>query len=391
MHDFMAYDTTLTTTYDEEFSSALSALAKDEGFPAGTSGQRDRKLDHATYIPLWFIDKYYSGYKTVRIGLSGFGPVEHYHLGQLIARCVEELGREAVYIASGDLSHKLKEDGPYGFAPEGPRFDEQITQAFAKGDFLRLLTFEESFADKAAECGLRSFQIMAGALDGKAIEPQLLSYEGPFGVGYGIASFHVTGEDDRRKFADAYQSQQQAHIDKMREKEDAYIQLARNTIESFVKTGRAPEPNLSELPDEMATQRAGAFVSLHKHGHLRGCIGTTSAVMRNIAEEIAHNAVSACSEDPRFDPVEEHELSELEISVDILSEAEPISSKDELDVKRYGVIVSKGFKRGLLLPNLDGVDTVDEQIEIAKRKAGIGVYEECKLQRFEVVRHEVIL
>jgi AmmeMemoRadiSam system protein A len=140
----------------------------------------------------------------------------------------------------------------------------------------------------------------------------------------------------------------------------------------------------------MLEQRAGVFVSLHKHGRLRGCIGTTSAVTSCIAEEIRRNAVSACSEDPRFDPVTANELDELEISVDVLGAAEPISSTTQLDPKRYGVIVSRSYKRGLLLPNLDGVDTVEEQVSIAKRKAGIGEHESVSLQRFEVVRHEVV-
>lgn len=415
MMQFRAYGTELSTTYDEEFVQLVEELAAREDFPAGTAGERDASLDHATYIPLWFIDKFYSGYKTMRVGLSGFGPLEHYRLGQLIAQAVEQLGRRAVYIASGDLSHKLTEDGPYGFMPEGPLFDEQITEAFARGDFMQLLSFDETFADKAAECGLRSFQIMAGALDEKTVDAELLSYEGPFGVGYGVAAFTVTGESAERCFGYLFKEAARRDVERRRSAEDAYIALARATIENHVRaagsaglgatlrdklrhaTGAVETPELSEhttpepqLEPEMLEQRAGVFVSLHKHGRLRGCIGTTSAVTSCIAEEIRRNAVSACSEDPRFDPVRPDELDELEISVDVLGAAEPIASTSELDPKRYGVIVSKGLKRGLLLPNLDGVDTVDEQVDIAKRKAGIAPYENVSLQRFEVVRHEVV-
>ncbi|MBQ7597627.1 MAG: AmmeMemoRadiSam system protein A, partial [Clostridia bacterium] len=141
------------------------------------------------------------------------------------------------------------------------------------------------------------------------------------------------------------------------------------------------------LPDEMLTRRAGAFVSLHKNGQLRGCIGTIMATKKSIAEEIIQNAISACARDPRFSPVTADELATLEISVDVLGELEPIESPAELDVKRYGVVVSHGAKRGLLLPNLDGVDTVEEQIAIARQKGGIGKNEPYKLERFEVVRH----
>ena len=103
---------------------------------------------------------------------------------------------------------------------------------------------------------------------------------------------------------------------------------------------------------------------------------------------ILENAVSAATRDPRFPPVQPEELERLVYSVDVLSEAEEISSEQELDVKRYGVIVSRGYKRGLLLPNLEGVDTVRQQIDIAKRKAGIPEEaEDIRLERFEVVRH----
>ena len=142
-----------------------------------------------------------------------------------------------------------------------------------------------------------------------------------------------------------------------------------------------------DLPEDLTERRAGAFVSIHKQGQLRGCIGTIAPTQDSLAREILWNAVSACSRDPRFDPIRPDELNRLEISVDVLGEPEDIASEEELDVKRYGVIVSRGFRRGLLLPDLEGVDTAAQQVEIARRKAGIGPKEKVKLQRFEVVRH----
>ncbi len=141
------------------------------------------------------------------------------------------------------------------------------------------------------------------------------------------------------------------------------------------------------LPEELYKSRAGAFVSLKEDGRLRGCIGTIRAVRGTLAEEIMHNAVSACSEDTRFSPVEDWEVDRLTISVDVLGETEKISSPEELDVTQYGVIVTKGGRRGLLLPNLEGVDTVEQQIAIAKQKAGIREHESVELERFEVIRH----
>ena len=137
----------------------------------------------------------------------------------------------------------------------------------------------------------------------------------------------------------------------------------------------------------MYAHRAGVFVSIKKEGRLRGCIGTLQASQPSIAEEILHNAISAAVNDPRFSPIDPEELDRLTISVDALGEMEKIESQSQLDVKRYGVVVTSAHKRGLLLPNLEGVDTAADQIAIAKRKAGIGEEEEFHLERFEVVRH----
>ena len=167
--------------------------------------------------------------------------------------------------------------------------------------------------------------------------------------------------------------------------EHPLVQLARRTIEKFVRDGEVISPP-SELTLEME-QQAGVFVSLHKSGELRGCIGTIEPAQPNVAQEIIHNAISAATRDPRFPPVRPDELNDLEISTDVLGEPEMISSLDELDPKRYGVIVEKGYRRGLLLPNLGGVDTAEKQIDIALRKAWISKDEEYEIQRFEVVRY----
>jgi AmmeMemoRadiSam system protein A len=137
----------------------------------------------------------------------------------------------------------------------------------------------------------------------------------------------------------------------------------------------------------MLHNRAGAFVSLHEHGELRGCIGTIGPTESCIAREIIQNAISAATRDPRFPPVTPDELEDLEISVDILGEPEPIVSESELDVKKYGVIVRSGYRCGLLLPNLEGVTSVKQQISIAKQKAGICPRQKYSMERFEVVRH----
>jgi hypothetical protein len=163
------------------------------------------------------------------------------------------------------------------------------------------------------------------------------------------------------------------------------VELAQETIAQYVREHRTIKPP-PELAPEMQ-QQAGVFVSLHKQGMLRGCIGTIQPRQPNVAQEVIQNAISAATQDPRFPPVRPSEVGDLEISVDILMPPEPIDSMDQLDPKRYGVVVESGWRRGLLLPDLEGVDTAEYQVEIARRKAGIGPDEPVQLYRFEVKRY----
>jgi AmmeMemoRadiSam system protein A/AmmeMemoRadiSam system protein B len=383
---FRAPSVSFDEVYDEELVSEICRLADEEEFPAGTLGERDASLDHGTMVPLWFIRNRYKEGKIVRIGLSGLPLVDHYRLGQLIKQAAENTGRRVVMIASGDLSHKLKEYGPYGYVPEGPEYDERIMDVMGRAAFGELFGFDESFCDRAAECGHRSFVIMAGAFDGTAVTAERLSHQDITGVGYGICTFYPEGPDDSRRFLEARFREAELAANERRENADPYVKLAYAAVDAYV-SGRGKISVPDGLPDEMLSRRAGTFVSIHEHGALRGCIGTIGPTRASIAEEIIGNAISASTRDPRFPAITADELPWLEISVDVLGEAEDIDSKDMLDVKRYGVIVTSGLKRGLLLPDLDGVDTVDQQIDIAKQKAGIGRFEKYKLQRFEVIRH----
>ncbi len=383
---FRAPEAAFRETYDTELVGKIRDLAAAAGFPAGTEGERDRRLDHGVMVPLYFIEQRYRDFRLVRIGLSGLSLAEHYAFGQLLRQAVDAVGRRAVFVASGDLSHKLQAYGPYGFAPEGPEYDARLMDAAGRAAFGELLDFDEVFCEKAAECGHRSFVIMAGALDGMAVEARAYSHEDVTGVGYGICSFRPKGEDPDRRFLDRYRREQREKVLRKRAGEDELVRLARETVERKVREGSVPA-----VPDwatpEMKTRRAGVFVSLHRDGRLRGCIGTFLPTRENIAKEIIGNAVSAATRDPRFDPVRPEELEDLEISVDVLSEPEKIAGPEALDVKRYGVIVSSGSRRGLLLPDLDGVDTVEQQVDIARRKGGIRPGEPVTLERFEVVRH----
>lgn len=384
---FRAPRVRLHAEYDTQFVRALEDLAQSEDFSAGTLGERTAELDHGTMVPLYFLEQEGLGeVPIVRIGLSGLSPAAHYRLGQMIQETSDRLGRRAVILASGDLSHKLKPDGPYGFAEEGPRLDREIQEIFARGDFLRLMELSSSLREAAAECGVGSFQIMAGALDGMTVDAKLLSYEGPFGVGYGIATFRALRPSADRRILDQYNAHVQERAAAARGTSDDFVRLARASLENYVRNGTVlPAP--AGLPASLAEDRAGAFVSLKKEGRLRGCIGTIEPVRENLADEIIYNAVSAGTADPRFPRVRADELDSLVYSVDVLAPAEPATMED-LDAKEYGVIVTSGSRRGLLLPNLEGVDTPEEQVKIALQKGGISPSEPFELERFRVVRHK---
>ncbi|MCR5746641.1 MAG: AmmeMemoRadiSam system protein A [Lachnospiraceae bacterium] len=366
---FRASSVFFDVAYDTELVSEIEHKCYMQGFPAGCEGERDMRLDHGVMVPLYFINKCYKDYKLVRIGLSGLSLEAHKNFGQIINAAVESLGRRVVFVASGDLSHCQKEDGPYGYKIEGPEYDKKLMAVLDSGDLTKLFDFDEELLEKAEECGHRSFCILAGAFNEQKVDIKPLSHEATFGVGYGFGIIKPMGKIKEEKEA------------------DPYVSLARYTVEKYIKSREIPKIP-EDTPAELTDGKAGVFVSIHENGLLRGCIGTISASCDSIAEEIIGNAISASTKDPRFRPIEEEELPFLDISVDVLGATEDIDSSDELDPKRYGVIVTKGMRRGLLLPNLDGVDTVEEQISIAKQKAGIRDNEEVSLQRFEVVRHE---
>lgn len=373
--------------YDKELVREISALCQGRNFPAGTLGQKEPALDHGVMVPLYFIGKEIPDCRLVRVGLSGLPLTEHYTLGTIIKEAVEKLRKRTVLVASGDLSHCLKPDGPYGYREEGPVYDQQIMDVMGCGDFGRLFEFTDEFRSQAGECGHGAFAIMAGALDKTAVKAERISYQGTFGVGYGVCLYETLGQDENRAFLEIYKRKEQQRLAEKKAAEDPYVRLARASTEHYVKHGVAADMP-ENLPAEMLRGRAGAFVSLKKNGRLRGCIGTINPVQANMAEEIMANAVSAAVRDPRFDPVQPAELDELEYSVDILGKTEAISSQSQLDIKRYGVIVTNGTRRGLLLPNLEGVHSVEQQIAIAKEKAGIQQQEQVELERFEVVRHK---
>lgn len=343
-------------------------------------------LDWGALVPLYFITKLYTDFKLVHLTYAPFSYEKLYAFSKAVQEAAEESGKSAVFIASGDLSHKLSHDGPYGYSPMGPKLDGLIMALLEKGDAEGFFELDPLMVEEGGECGLRSIIAALGTLDGYGIYSKALSYEGPFGVGYGVAIMEKGESDASRLLVEKLFGKKRERMQRIREREDAYVRLARNTLEEYVRSGKIIKSG-NGLPEEMLKERAGVFVSIKKEGQLRGCIGTIAPAQKNIAEEIIHNAISAGTQDPRFDPVEEEELEDLVYSVDVLMPPQPVKSVSELDAKKYGVIVRSGYKSGLLLPDLEGVDTPEKQIEIALKKAGIRQNESYSIERFEVERH----
>jgi Uncharacterized conserved protein len=332
------------------FPSDLEIIEK---FQKGLSGIIPIKgvIDHGAFVPLYFLQKAGWNGKIVLLGMPIERPEDY---GAKMGQILDHSSGRYALIASGDLSHRLKEDGPYGFDSAGPEFDQFVLKTLQR-DTKKITSLPASLIERAGECGYRSLRLALAAKEGA---PEVLSYEGPFGVGYLVA--------------DLYHS-------------SPLPQWARRCLSAYLKR---EDPGMLNFPSsqEFAVRR-GCFVTLKQNGQLRGCIGTTEPWQDNLALEIQHNALAAGTQDPRFRPVQVDELNTLTFTVDVLGELEKIGGPEELDPWRYGVVVRKRGRSGLLLPHLEGVDTVSDQVGIAKQKAGISPEESVELWRFQVKRH----
>jgi AmmeMemoRadiSam system protein A len=328
----------------------------------------ENDLDHGTAVPLYFLLRNGWQGKVVTLGYSFLSSDDHLRFGSCIRRAVDRVGRRVAFIASGDLSHRLKPQAPAGYNPEAHVFDEQVVDALRSNDPQRIVDIDSNLRRLAGECGYRSMLVAIGAGSELPMSCEVLSYEAPFGVGYLVAQLtnEPAGAETEAISLPA---------------------LAREAVETFVRSGEILTPPRST--ESLLTTRAPCFVSLKTlNGELRGCIGTIESTRETLAQEIIANAISAATCDPRFEPVRPKELSNLRYSVDVLFPAEE-TVIEELDASMYGVIVEdkSGARRGLLLPDIPGIDNAEQQVEIAARKAGIGRDEPVRLYRFKVERY----
>ena len=373
---FRAPDAIVEAQLDDELLTEITRAAEQQNLI--TLRIQRVNLDHGTAVPLYFLQRNGWKGKVVALGYSFLSNKEHLRFGNCIRQAIGTVKRPVAFIASGDLSHRLKRGAPAGYNPDAHLFDEEIVAAIRNGKTTRITAVDQGLRQRAGECGYRSMLVALGVAEDSKASCEVLSYEAPWGVGYLVAQL-VCEPGPATKDS----SQTQSEDDWSR----AIPALARHAIETFVRDGRIIPPP-ADFPAELAA-RAGCFVSIKsRSGDLRGCIGTVDPVNDSLSEEIITNAVSSATRDPRFTQVRRDELPELKYSVDVLSAPEPCTL-DDLDPDVYGVVVEdeRGARRGLLLPSLEGITSVAEQVEIASRKAGIPPGIPVKLFRFRSNRY----
>ncbi|WP_196592985.1 AmmeMemoRadiSam system protein A [Pectinatus sottacetonis] len=372
MAEFGYPELSLTYKIDIELVEKIALLCEENNLPlkiiTKSFCQKNNisfNIDKGAFVPLYYL--YKAGFNGKIVHLSmGFIPYKKmFSFGTIIYNAIQATGRKTFVLASGDLSHRLTKYSPNGYSAEGQVFDEKVMQALCSMNPSPLFKMKQSFIDAAGECGLRPIFFLFGALYNSESTPQYLSHKGPFGVGYGTALFL-----------------HKANKKILHSRESA---LAKKSLTHYLNTGK-----ILSIPNNLTetfTRKAGVFVSLKKWGQLRGCIGTITPVYKNIAAEIIHNAVAAGTADPRFPPMNSDELADITISVDILSTPE-ITTRNNLNPQKYGIITAMADgRKGLLLPMLDGIESVDTQISIAMEKGNIARWEKPVLYRFTVTRY----
>jgi AmmeMemoRadiSam system protein A len=338
---------------------ALAAALVVDGQRAGFSltWAEESELDHGVVVPLYALARTMANKRCIFLGVSGWPLHRFVEFGAWLQGRLQD--RSAILIASGDLSHRLTPDAPYGFRPEGPVFDRKVIDALRARAWEQIEALDPDLVEEAGECGLRPLAILLGAGRAAHLNSEVLSYEGPFGVGYPVVAF--TAADTQKVVLDI-----QA--------------LGRHAIDTYLRTRQLIQPP-EPIPVELQAPSA-VFVTLRKHGELRGCVGSVRPTEATAAHELIRYAVASAVRDPRFDPVRLDEVSALTIKVQLLDPPEPVSDIARLDPHTYGVIVRHRDRQALLLPDIEGIDTAEQQVLAACQKAGIDRRAPLELERF---------
>ncbi len=374
---FGAPDTAVDLPTDESFARTIAEEARSRGVHVWRL--RDLDLDHGAMVPLWHLANAGWCGPTVLIGLNYPGEPGVIGLGEAIAAAARHSGRSVAVIASGDMSHRLQPGAPAGFHPRAKEFDRKFIECLRAGDYRQLTRLDPELQELAAEDAVDSTIVAAAAVNWSADGHEVLSYEGPFGVGYGVAILHQVD------FGNAVEKNEQATASTVNETDGGKIlpQLARRSIESSFH-GDSEKPALAT--EGILGERHGVFVTIRgRRDKLRGCVGTMTPRYANTAEETWQLARSAAFNDGRFEVIDARELEHLRFEVSVILPPEKIATMEELDPQRYGVVVeTDDGRRGVLLPGLENIDTPDQQVALARLKGGIGESEPVRLQRFTV-------
>lgn len=363
---------------DFQLCHYIIVLCQQIGIPILVGDRyKAQTLDHGIIAPLYFLKQKLPDVFLIPITFSMLPISVHYQFGQAISKAIELSGQRVAVIASGDLSHRLTESST-DYEPMGKEFDRTVVESLKQGNVIQFLNIPPTLREKAGECGYRSISILLGAFAEINAKFEVLSYEAPFGVGYMVADIEPKDISERTdtSLVDFPKSQEKTKVNNL-------IELARKTVEIYINTGKVINTEDSCLKS-FETKRAGIFVTIRNQEDLRGCIGTIVPTQKNIIEETIQNAISAAIRDRRFSPIIKKELGNLFYSVSILNPPEPVMRLEDLDPKKYGLIVSTGYKQGLLLPDLEGITTVEEQLTHAMLKAEIMSGEPIWLYRFTV-------
>lgn len=393
LSDYGVENVSIKMTYDTELIKAIVEECKDAGIDAGQEGEDYDMVDHGTAVPLYYIDPVMKKeYKVVRVFISGFSLLTHYTYGKCIKAAINKLGRKVTVIASGDMAHRLKEDGPLGYSMDAATFDTALTAAMQNANFLGLFAFDDQVRQNAIECCLSAYSIMAGTLDGKMAKGKMLSYEDTFGVGCGVYSYDIMDADsdeviDSRQFDKILIEQIKEELDKNDNSENDYVRLAKKAVEYFVLYKKIPTPEDINAPSFMLNKGATVFVTINVGKQNRGCMGSITPTKPNMAEEIIAAACDAASIDPRFIPIEIEELDTLSYQVDLLGEFEPIKALSSINAAKHGLCITLGAKVGLVLPGIPGIKDGMAQLKMAQEKSGIKSGDAYNMYRFNVKRY----
>ncbi|TMC65338.1 MAG: AmmeMemoRadiSam system protein A [Chloroflexota bacterium] len=355
---FRAPHVQVAAQVDVVLADALIADGRRAGF--SLIWAEETELDHGVVVPLHSLPRTMANKRCIFLGVSGWPLQRFVEFGSWLHGWLRD--RAVILIASGDLSHRLTADAPYGYRPEGPVFDRLVIDALRDRDWKRIEGLNPDLIEEAGECGLRPLGILLGAAQAAGLSSQVLSYEGPFGVGYPVVAFTTptvagtapnTGLDIQA--------------------------LGRRAIDTYLRTRRLIEPP-QPIPVELQAPSA-VFVSLRKDGELRGCVGSVQPTEATAAHALIRYAVASALRDPRFEPVRLDEVAALTIKVQLLDPPEP-TELSRLNPHTHGIIVRRGDRQALLLPGIEGIDTPEQQLRAACEKAGINPNAPLGLERF---------